>query len=67
METLPTQQYASSRDDGGLSMMPDERMLQGVLPSTMHMTLDSVTGPLHALMMPKRHSSVPKHPCIQRG
>ena len=47
-------------------MMPDERMLQDVMPSTMHMTLDSFTL-LHVLMLPKRHSSVPKHPCIQRG
>ncbi len=50
----------------GPRMMPDERMLQDVMPSTMHMTLDSFTL-LHVLMLPKRHSSVPKHPCIQRG
>ena len=48
-------------------MMPDERMLQDVMPSSIYMTLNSFTGPLHVLMLPKGHSSVPKHACIQRG
>ena len=50
--------------------MPDERMLQGVMPSTMHMVRDSLeelykaAASAHAA---KAHSGVPLASCTQAG
>ena len=48
-------------------MMPDDRMLQDVMPSTMHMMRNGFAGLQHVLVLPKAHASVPKHSCIQAG
>ena len=64
VEALPSRQHVPSPGCGGPRMMPDERLLQDVMASTLHTTLDGFTGPLHVLMLPEGHSSVPKHSCL---